>query len=162
MTSFGGFAQASTFVANDDEQVIEASTPWMAASEGNLALLQASLTKLNLPFKAADENGYTLLHAAAAYNQIAAMGWLLQQDNVDVNAKDSDGDTPLHHVDKKEAAEYLIEVAKANPNEVNEEGKTALVSKEEDLIEMMEEEDEDDDVTALRELVAYLKTKTAS
>ena len=151
------FGLGSSTQQNDG--VIEDSTPWTAASDGRLDLLQRSLTKLGLPPTAADQNGYTILHAAAAYWQQPILEWLLQQDGIDVNVKDNDGDTPLHHVDQVEAARFLLEVAKVNPNVTNNEGKTALQSKEEDLAIQENDEDEDEDETErLKEVVAYLQS----
>ena len=67
MVSFG-LGQAP-IEATSTTQLIEPSTPWMAAADGNLVLLQSSLMSLGLVYSAADENGYTLLMAATAYNR---------------------------------------------------------------------------------------------
>eukprot|EP00543_Licmophora_paradoxa_P018867 CAMPEP_0202469640 /NCGR_PEP_ID=MMETSP1360-20130828/79143_1 /ASSEMBLY_ACC=CAM_ASM_000848 /TAXON_ID=515479 /ORGANISM="Licmophora paradoxa, Strain CCMP2313" /LENGTH=114 /DNA_ID=CAMNT_0049095051 /DNA_START=13 /DNA_END=357 /DNA_ORIENTATION=+ len=114
------------------------------------------MTKLNLQATAADENGYTLLHAAAAYNQRSVMEFLLQQQS-NPNAQDNEGDTPLHHVDQVEAAKFLIEVAGANPKITNTESKTALQAKQDELRDQME--DDEDDVEDLKHLVNYLQTR---
>ena len=142
---------------------MDSSTPWMAASEGNLDLLQASLTTLNLPVTAADENGYTLLHAASAYAQLPVMEWLLSQ-RVPVNAVDNDGDTPLHHVEDIDAARLLIEVCKADPMPVNAAGKTPVQVKQDDLDELMEDDDDDDsdDAAKLRVLIDYFASVTSN
>ena len=132
----------------------------MAASEGNLALLQSSLTSLNLPLSAADENGYTLLHAAASYNQLQIME-LLIQNGVDVNATDNDGDSALHYAGNAQAAQMLIQSGKCNPAQPNGEGKTALQAKQEELDEMLKDEDvedDDDDLELLKAVVQYLST----
>ena len=50
--SFGGFQAGSSQAAEIDE-----STPWVAAGDGNLALLQESIAKLGLAPNAADSNG---------------------------------------------------------------------------------------------------------
>lgn len=151
MVSFG-LGQATP---SDDP--IEPSTPWMAASDGKLALLQMAMTKYNLQANAADENGYTLLHAASAYNQRPVMEFLVQ-NNADPNAQDNDGDTPLHHVEQIGAAQFLIETAGANPAIANAEGKTPLQSRQEDLQEQIDDADEDED-DDLKALVAYLGSK---
>ena len=154
-SAFGGFGVAN--VANDAP--IEKCTPWVAASDGNLELVQKALTVLNLTPSTPDENGYTLVHAAAAYNQRHVLEWLMTQTDVNVNAQDDDGDTPLHHVDNVDAAKFLIESMQAIPTIVNSENKTAFQVRQEELQEQMddEEEDEDDDLKAL---VEYLKTVT--
>lgn len=141
---------------------IDSSTPWLAASEGNLPLLQTSLSKLNLPVTVADENGYTLLHAASAYAQVNLMEWLFFSQGVDVNAVDNDGDSALHHCHNVDAARTLIERGHANPQLRNAEGKTALQVKQDELQELMQDEDEKDseDASNLEELVAYLSSIT--
>ena len=146
-----------------DRQVIEESTPWVAAGDGDLALLQKAIQKLGLSPSAADNNGFTFVHAAAAYRRVDVLRWLFEQDGVDVNAADADGDTPLHHCDEPEAARILIEEGKADPSVKNGEGKTARESKEDELKEEEKDDGEDGDsgdeeTTKLRELVAYLKS----
>lgn len=79
---------------------------------------------------------------------------------IDVNARDNDGDTPLHHCDDAFSAKLLIN-AGANPNLTNDEGKIPLEVKE---LEDREDDDDDDntnddeDRMKLKELVAYLKS----
>jgi ankyrin repeat protein len=143
----------------DTNQIIDNSTPWIAASDGNLALLQHALTTLNLPpSEASDENGYTLLQAASSYSRAAVMQWLVQTVAVDVNAVDTEGDTALHYADKVEAATFLLQSG-IDVTILNVAGKTALQSKQDDMDEMMADEDiEDDDVDLLnlRALIEYL------
>jgi ankyrin repeat protein len=139
---------------------IDSFTPWMAASEGNLVLLQFSLTTLSLPVTAADENGYTLLHAAASYNQMEILQFLLG-NNVNISAADNDGDAALHYAGNTKTAQFLVQVGKANLNQVNAEGKTALQAKQEELNEMMKDEDvedDDEDVETLQGVLQYLSS----
>jgi ankyrin repeat protein len=136
----------------------------MAASEGSLVLLQESLKSLNLPVSCADESGYTLLHAAAAYHQLSVMDWLLlQQERININAVDNDGDTALHYTERADVARKLIE-AGANPTIANNSDKTALQVKQEELDELIQEDEDDDsdDVMNLRELIAYLTSVRTS
>jgi|EP00979_Chaetoceros_neogracilis_P001950 ankyrin repeat protein len=144
-----------------DSGEIDSSTPFIAASDGDLALLQQSLRHLSVPATVTDTNGITPLHSAASYNQIEVMRWLFNQ-NVNVNAKDNDGDAPIHHCDTMSAAKILMEEGKADYKITNNEGKTVVQVKEEELKESgkaMEEEDSDDeDMKALDELVGYLKS----
>lgn len=141
---------------------IEDSTPWVAAGDGDLELLQRALTTLNRPVSAADSNGFTCCHAAAAYNQIHVLRWLIRQEGCNVNVQDSDGDTPLHHCDKVDAARVLVDEGGALPSVTNKDGKTALQLKAEELKELEEEVDDKDeeDWKALKELVEYLKSYT--
>ena len=57
------------------------------------------------------------------------MRWLFTQ-NADVNARDSDGDTPLHHCDNLEAVTVLIEEGHADCTVKNDEGQHVLEAKE--------------------------------
>uniref|UniRef100_A0A7S2W4Q0 Uncharacterized protein n=1 Tax=Eucampia antarctica TaxID=49252 RepID=A0A7S2W4Q0_9STRA len=150
-----GFGGASSSSSKIDE-----STPWVAAGEGNIELLQEAMEKLNLPINAADSNGFTFVHAAASYNQIETLRWILSKDGVDVNASDTDGDTPLHHCDKSEAAKILVEEGSADFQITNNDGKTALEVKLDELEECNEDEndsDDEDDLTSLKLLVKYLQ-----
>lgn len=141
---------------------IDVSTPFVAASDGDLDLLKQSLAQLSVPVAISDSNGLTLLHSAASYNQKEVMEWLLSIHNgVNVNAKDNDGDTPLHHCDQVTAARMLIEEGKADYRIKNHEGRTAFDVKKEELQELkdsLEQGDVDDDVKALEELVQYLSS----
>ena len=155
MASFG-LGRPPQGEASTVHHEMDSSTPWLAASEGNLPLLQTSLATLNLNVNDSDENGYTVLHAASAYAQIPIIEWLLSQ-GINVNAVDHDGDSPLHHVDDVKAAKILIERGHANPMIVNHEGKTPVQVKQDNLQELMEDDDDNnDDASKLRELIAYL------
>ena len=163
--AFGGGASSSSGqpAATQSAPKVEPSTPYIAAGDGNLELLQTALQTLNLAPNAADDNRFTFVHAAAAYSRLNVLRWLLTQDGVDVNAQDADGDTPLHHCDEVEAAKCLIEEGKANISIKNTNGYTAREAKEEELQEDQgddeEEEDSDDeDRIAMKELVEYLKS----
>jgi len=147
---FGGASTSSEVLTS-----IEASTPWMAASDGKLELLEKSIEALDILPSTTDENGYSLVHAAAAYNRTSILEWLLQR-NVDANTQDNDGDTPLHHVEQVEAAKFLVERMNVNPNLVNTNSKTALQLKMEELQEQIDDENEDEDED-LKTLVEYLK-----
>ena len=139
----------------------EPSTPYIAAGDGNLELLQTSLQALNLSSNAADSNGFTFVHAAAAYNRLNVLRWLFTQDGVCVNAQDADGDTPLHHCDDVEAAKCLIEEGGADITITNANGYTAREAKEEELQEDADDEEEEDsddeDRQAMKDVVEYLK-----
>lgn len=162
--AFGGGASSSSDqpAASQSAQKVEPSTPYIAAGDGNLELLQTALQTLNLSPNAPDDNGFTFVHAAAAYNRLNVLRWLFTQDGVDVNAQDADGDTPLHHCDEVEAAKCLIEEGKADVTIKNSNGYTAREAKEEELLEDQDDEEEEDsddeDRIAMKELVEYLKS----
>ena len=160
-------AEYSQLEMGNPQDDIDQYTPYIAASEGNLGLLKRALDILQAPISLKDDNGLTLVHSAASYNQLEILEWLLCEEEhahvVDVNARDSDGDTPLHHCDSVDAARFLIEVGRANYSIKNDSGLTVLEVKEQELQEYIEEEGEQDDdddsqMGNLRELVFYLKS----
>lgn len=157
-----GFPQTNHPNVTEDELIpIEESTPWVAAGDGDLELLKRSLSTLHLPVSTADSNGFSFVHAAAAYNQLVVLEWLIHQEGCNVNAQDTDGDTPLHHCDRSEAARMLIELGGASVTVMNNDGKTALQLKVEDL-QALEQDEElditDEDYIELKKLVEYLKS----
>jgi ankyrin repeat protein len=143
--------------SQESGQPIEPSTPWVAAADGNLELLQSSLAQLGLTCSATDENGYTLLMAAASYNHAHIMEWLFRA-NVDVNAVDHDGDTALHHAECVEAAKMLVEAGKASISLANASGLTSLDAKIKEMEDLTEDDEDDDDALQLKELVSYLRS----
>lgn len=143
--------------ANNSSEDIDSSTPWVAVADGNLPLLQSSLKALSLQPSAADENGYTLLQAAASYSHLDIVRWLLSQ-RVNVNAVDGEGDSALHYASTVDAARLLIQ-ANIDASLVNSSGLTALETKREELQEMMEDDgydEEDSDAIHLRSIIDYL------
>ncbi len=104
---------------------------------------------------------FTFLHAACGYARDEVIRWLLGLNKdatiIDVNARDGDGDTPLHHCDDVNSAKLLIEGG-ADFRLQNDEGLTALSVKEEELKEGDENDDDDEDREKLKELVEYLKS----
>mmetsp|Transcript_44366 Transcript_44366/g.53619 ORF Transcript_44366/g.53619 Transcript_44366/m.53619 type:complete len:162 (+) Transcript_44366:101-586(+) len=149
-----GLASSSSTPATPQ---IDSHTPWLAAAEGNLPLLLESISALSLPLTAADTNGYTFVHAAAANNQLDVLKYLIANGG-DVNALDSDGDTPLFHCENAAPAKLLVGGG-ADWKIKNEEGKTALDVKVSELLELEREDDSDveEDHEAMKELVGYLK-----
>lgn len=150
------------FHKNQSNAEVDASTPFVAAADGDLELLQESIKQLGISPNATDSNGFTFLHASCGYCRVDVINWLIglnaETNIINVNARDGDGDTPLHHCDDAVSAKMLID-AGADHHVKNDDGKTALEVKEEELLEGDEEEDSDDeDREKLKELVAYLKT----
>jgi hypothetical protein len=167
---------------NNTGVVIDSSTPWTAIAEGNLPLLQESLRQLQYPVSVADEiQGYTLLQAAASYNQFHILRWLWTQlhelnQSEDggsrtvrlpvggwQNAVDFDGDTALHYAGSAESMKLLLEVTGIDVHIQNKSGMTALDAKRSEMIEMERDEDEfdEDDIEYrhLQEMVQYLESK---
>jgi ankyrin repeat protein len=72
-----------------------------------------------------DAHGYSLVHAAASYNQLNVLRDLVQKYSADVNILDEDGETPLFATENTEVAKCLVEELGADVNLRNSEGKTA-------------------------------------
>jgi len=78
--------------------------------------------------------GYTPVHAAAAWGRVEILGSLLKRAPAAANVVDEDGDTPLHHLadatelGKKELQGVvdLLLASHADPTLKNGEGKTCL------------------------------------
>ncbi|KAF3000226.1 hypothetical protein E8E13_007416 [Curvularia kusanoi] len=74
---------------------------------------------------ARDAHGYSLVHAAASYNQLNVLRELIQKYSADVNIVDEDGETALFATENTEVAKCLVEELGADVNVRNSEGKTA-------------------------------------
>jgi len=178
-SSFGLGSSSSSAPAGfgqQQEQIVDTGTtsPWIAASDGNLELLRTSLARLSLPVTVADENGYTLLQAAASYGQIDVMKWILSEttsscvDSITssgayINAVDGDGDTALHYASTADAAKLLCEFSGVAVDRSirNHSGKTALEAKREELRELEDDDDyeeDDDEAVKLRAVISYLSS----
>ncbi len=122
------------------------------AGEGNLEMVQRVLPPLGMSY--ADENGYSCIHAAASYNQLPMLQWLLSNGG-DPNLRDADGDTPLHHCDRVEAARLLVSFG-ADVMVRNGEGRTPLGRANGDVVKEDDEDydEEDAEKNALKEVVA--------
>ena len=200
MASFGLSSPASSTTAPQHPigGPVDISMAYSAVSEGNLPLLQWTMNKLqtqtvpasssssnNLTYTTlSDEHGYTLLHAAASYNQVAIIEFLLAQTTgpdeiiafLTIGDTD-DGDTALHYAGTMAAAKCLLEAAIASTTAsgrsenagwsaarnitriFNKHGQTALYVKQEELKELQQDEEiEEDDIELeiLQELITYL------
>lgn len=74
---------------------------------------------------ARDAHGYSLVHAAASYNQLPVLRELVRTYSANVNILDEDGETPLFAAEKAEVAKCLVEELGADASIRNDEGKTA-------------------------------------
>jgi hypothetical protein len=160
---------ASTSAASNPTttmMMVDDSTPWMAATEGNIKLLQRSLQQLKLPLTVADGNGYTLLHAAASYNQIGVLNYIWIQLSPDIDNDDDnddggdgtgksrnyinqqdfiDGDTALHYCECIDAARFLVETCHADTTVRNSQHLTPLEKHRQTLKESTDGGDDGDD-----------------
>ncbi|CCD26620.1 uncharacterized protein NDAI_0I00510 [Naumovozyma dairenensis CBS 421] len=121
---------------------------WIAASDGKTGIVRQILTTPNTTFTAnsKDPNGYTPIHAAAAYGHIDLLRSLCSEFGGDINIRDNDGDTPLHHCEDYATGKVIVEELGGNFTLTNNEGKTPL--------EVVEEDGES------TELIQYLKEKS--
>jgi ankyrin repeat protein len=158
MSGFGMALFGANHLSTTHTTSIDASTPWVAASDGNLPLLQTSLSALKLTVAAQDENGYTCLHAAASYSQLPIIEWLLTQDSSLLHQVDKDGDSALHYASTVEACQSLV-TQSIDVQTRNHSGKTALEAKRAELDELIQDEDfeeTDPEAVTLRRVVEYL------
>lgn len=106
---------------------------WIAASDGKENLVEQILSQgSGVDANIKDPNGYTPVHAAAAYGHRNLLRKLCTLYNGNINIKDNDGDTPLHHCEDVETAKVIVEDLCGDITLINEEGKTALQTFEED------------------------------
>lgn len=84
---------------------------------------------------AADQNGYTLLHAAASYNALPLLRELVHTYNCNVNIADDEWETPLFAAETVDAARCLVEELGADVEVLNGEGTGVLENARENLEE---------------------------
>lgn len=107
---------------------------WVAASDGRQDLVEKFLNEnATLTANSKDPNGYTPIHAAAAYGHVDLLRKLCKDYGGDINVKDSDGDTPLHHCEDANTAKVIIEELNGDATLTNNEGMTPLAVFEEDM-----------------------------
>ncbi|GMM38714.1 hypothetical protein DASC09_060530 [Saccharomycopsis crataegensis] len=99
---------------------------WVAASDGDTSTVKKYIESGEYSATSKDPNGYTPIHAAAAYGHIELLEYLIGEKKGDVNVLDSDGDTPLHHCDELEPVKVLVEKFGADWKIKNQDGETAL------------------------------------
>lgn len=121
------------------------SNIWVATADNDIELVQKYLESGEFNANSKDPNGYTPMHAAASYGNIDLLK-ILTKAGGDINIQDSEGDTPLHHVEDVETAKFIVEELKADFKTKNNEGQTAAA--------YIEEEDEFPD------LATYLRSLT--
>ncbi|KAG7880599.1 hypothetical protein KL905_002573 [Ogataea polymorpha] len=107
------------------------SNIWIAASDNKIDKVREYIESGSYTANSKDPNGYTPMHAAASYGNLDLLKYLVSQGG-DINIQDSDGDTPLHHVETVEAAKFLIEELKADFKIKNKDGLTPAKYQEEE------------------------------
>lgn len=99
---------------------------WVAASDGNVDRVERILRESNgsMTPQTKDINGYTPMHAAAAYGHTDLLKKMCSEYNGDINVLDNDGDTPLHHVEDVGTAKLIVEELGGDFTIRNAEGQT--------------------------------------
>ena len=81
--------------SNGSSIALNMMTPQLVAASGNIESLKYLIQFDGITIKERDENHATLLHHAAAANQVAVMQYLIES-GIDLNATDREGHTALH------------------------------------------------------------------
>lgn len=97
---------------------------WVAAADNKIDLVKSFIESGKYSPNSADPNGFTPIHAAASYNNLDLLRYLLNNGG-DVNIQDSDGDTPLHHTENLGVVKVLIKEFNADYRIKNKEGLNA-------------------------------------
>lgn len=121
------------------------SNIWVAAADNQIEVVESHIASGNFSANSKDPNGYTPIHAAASYGHTELLRLLISKGG-DINIQDTEGDTPLHHVEDLEIAKVLVEELKADTGIKNADGLTAA--------QYIEQEDE------FPEVVAYLRQQS--
>ncbi|KAI5950515.1 hypothetical protein CANMA_005175 [Candida margitis] len=121
------------------------SNIWIAAADNQKEAVEQYIISSDFTANSKDPNGYTPIHAAASYGHHDLIDYLVNHGG-DINIQDSEGDTPLHHVEDLTTARLLVEKYKADYKIKNNDGLTAA--------SFIEEEDE------FPEVATYLKNLT--
>jgi hypothetical protein len=98
--------------------------PYLLAADNPAALLELLKEDPSVAPRQ-DENGYSLVHAAASYNHLDLLRTLVREYNVPVDLRDEDGETALFVVESVNAAKVLIDELGLDPKIKNDEGQTA-------------------------------------
>ncbi|KAJ3243387.1 hypothetical protein HDU78_000508 [Chytriomyces hyalinus] len=120
---------------------LEGNNIFIAASDGRQDLVEYYLAN-GCSVTDQDDLGYSVFHAAASYNHISLMQFLLAQPNANAALADHDGDTALHVTETVEMAHLLLahETGGAALTAMrNSEGKLAIeAADEEGFVELVE------------------------
>lgn len=105
--------------------------PFLLAADNSERLLPLLRQDASLA-SSQDEHGYSLVHAAASYNNLDLLRVLVNELHASVDLKDEDGETALFVVETADCAKVLVEELHANILTRGIEGKTAREKIEEE------------------------------
>lgn len=122
--------QIPLFTANNQDNVplffsVMEPNLYLLIADGQVHEVLAILEKEPSLAAVQDDNGYSLVHAAASYNELNLLRMLIQHYKVNVDIRDSDHETPLFFVETLSAAKILVEELGANPLATGLRGLTA-------------------------------------
>ncbi|KAI0834386.1 ankyrin repeat-containing protein [Hypoxylon sp. FL0890] len=100
------------------------TNPFILAADNSPALLPLLRENPTLASEQ-DSHGYSLVHAAASYNNLDLLRTLIREFNVDVNLRDEDDETALFVVETVDAARLLVEELGADITIKGSDGYTA-------------------------------------
>lgn len=100
------------------------SNPFLLAADGSDKLLPLLRSNPDLVHDQ-DAFGYSLLHALTSYNQIEILRTIHQEFKINPKIVDEDGETALFVAETVEAASFLLDELKVDPEHTNNEGQTA-------------------------------------
>lgn len=107
------------------------SNIWVAAADNQVEIVQSHIDSGAFSANSKDPNGYTPIHAAASYGHILLLKYLIEKGG-DINIQDTEGDTPLHHVEDLKTAKYIVEELNANYKIKNNDNQTPAAYIEEE------------------------------
>ncbi|KAJ4245978.1 hypothetical protein NW762_013722 [Fusarium torreyae] len=109
---------------------IRAETQFQIARQSNCATLRLMLNLYGLNINASDQNGDTLLISAIKGRWYSKFEAILNSNKVDVNARDKDGNTALHHIVYAAGAggmvDTLLSREDVDVNARNQKGRTPI------------------------------------
>lgn len=105
---------------------------YLLVADGKVSEVNSILSQNPSLASSQDAHGYSLVHAAASYNQFDLLRKLITDYHVDVNIRDEDNETPLFSVETLEVAKLLVEELGADVLARGASGRTAGQAIEED------------------------------
>jgi ankyrin repeat protein len=113
---------------------------WIASSDGDIDAVRNYLQHMSPDSK--DENGYSILSAAASYGHKELVRILIEEFKANPNIQDEEGDAPLHICQDIDTIKLLVQLG-ADPTLRNHENKlpieVAFIECASDVVEFLKE-----------------------